>query len=230
MKIFSISDLHLSINSNKPMDIFGPVWDNYFDDIKLDWLEKVSEEDVVLLCGDLSWAMKLDKAVEDINLLNTLPGKKIIIKGNHDYWWQSLTALRKVLPENFYCLQNDAIKIGEYIFCGTRLWNFPTGKFNTPENVKIFEREKIRLDLTLNSAKKLQTNNEKIICMLHYPPVESSLSDNEITTILEKYNVDSVIFGHIHNKSYLPLTFKKDNINYFLTSCDIVENKLILIK
>lgn len=230
MKIYSISDLHLSINSNKPMDIFGPVWDNYFDDIKADWINKVSNDDIVLMCGDLSWAMKLDKAIEDINLLNELPGKKIIIKGNHDYWWQSLSALRRALPENFYCLQNDAIKIGNYIFCGTRLWNFPSGKLNTAENVKIFEREKIRLDLTLSSAKRLQTNDEKIICLLHYPPVESTLLDNDITNLIEKYGVDTVVFGHIHNKSYLPLKFQKNGINYFLTSCDIVKNELILIK
>ena len=156
MEIYSISDLHLSINSNKPMDIFGPVWENSFEKITEDWLNKVKEDDIVLLCGDLSWAMKQDDALEDIKLLNNLPGKKIILKGNHDYWWQGITALRSVLPKNFFAIQNDALKIEDKIFCGTRGWVMPEGKQNTEENIKIYNREVERLKLSLS---QIQSND-----------------------------------------------------------------------
>ena len=122
MKIFSISDLHLDINNTKPMNIFGPVWENYLDKIVTDWNEKVSNEDIVILAGDYSWAMKLEEVAPDFEFLNKLKGTKIIIRGNHDYWWSSLSKVRALLPENVYALQNDAIKIGNYIFCGNRGW------------------------------------------------------------------------------------------------------------
>ena len=110
MKVFAISDLHLSVNNPKPMDIFGPAWENYIEKIFVDWREKVGEEDLVLLAGDFSWAMKLENTKEDFALLSSLPGKKIIIRGNHDYWWKSISAVRAFLPQNFYAIQNDAIK------------------------------------------------------------------------------------------------------------------------
>ena len=229
MEIYSISDLHLSINSNKPMDIFGPVWENYFDDIKTDWVSKVSSSDLVLLCGDLSWAMKLEEAKEDIKLLNELPGKKIIIKGNHDYWWQSLNLLRKSLPENFYCLQNDALKFENVVVCGTRGWVFPNGKYDTEENHKIFNRELIRLELSLKKAKDLQKENDVLVCMLHFPPVEANLQETAVTKLLEQYGVSYVLFGHVHGKRKFPNKFMINNVKYFLTSCDMVDNKLIKI-
>ena len=125
MKVFAISDLHLSVNNPKPMDIFGPAWENYIEKIFVDWREKVGEEDLVLLAGDFSWAMKLEDSIADFQMLEDLPGKKIIIRGNHDYWWNSISAVRKILPKNFYAIQNDALKFGKFIICGTRLWNLP---------------------------------------------------------------------------------------------------------
>ena len=125
MKVFAISDLHLSVNNPKPMDIFGPVWEGYLDKIFGQWKEKVGDDDVVLLPGDFSWAMKLEDAVSDFEMLSKLPGKKIIIRGNHDFWWKSISAVRSVLPANFYAIQNDAIKFGKWIFCGTRGWDIP---------------------------------------------------------------------------------------------------------
>ena len=159
MKLFSISDLHLDIYNKKPMDIFGPVWHNYVDKIVEDWNNKVTKDDVVILAGDYSWAMKLEDATKDFEFLNSLNGTKIIIRGNHDYWWSSVSKVRAILPANTYALQNDAIKLGNYIFCGNRGWLIPEGKQNTEENKKIYARELIRLELSLKSAKKLQTNN-----------------------------------------------------------------------
>lgn len=226
MKVFAISDLHLSINNPKPMDIFGPVWDGYLDKIFSDWKEKVSEEDLVLLAGDFSWAMKLEETKEDFNLLKDLPGKKVIIRGNHDYWWKSISAVRAILPPNFYAVQNDALKFDNIIVCGTRGWMVPEKNvIMTPENKKIYDREVIRLELTLQSAEKLRKEGDKVICMIHYPPTNFARDDSDFTSLIEKYKVDYVVFGHIHGKKVVT-QFVKNNISYFLTSCDIVGNIL----
>ncbi len=223
MKVFAISDLHLSINNPKPMDIFGPVWDNYFDKIVNDWKEKVGEDDVVLLAGDFSWAMKLDDAVADLNLVGTLPGKKIIIRGNHDYWWDSVSQLRNVLPNNFYAIQNDSLKIGKYIFCGTRGWTF--------DDEKLKSRELIRLEMSIKSAIQQKEENDEIICMMHYPPYEKGYKPTEFTDMIEKYGIKKVVYGHLHgvwnNKVSKIATI--NDVQYFLTSCDLVDNKLTLI-
>jgi len=230
MEVYSISDLHLSINSNKPMDIFGPVWENAFEKITENWQKLVKEEDIVLLCGDLSWAMKLENALEDIKLLNNLNGKKILLKGNHDYWWQSLTQLRENLPENIYAIQNDSVKIGNFIFCGTRGWLLPEGKQKTEENIKIYNREVERLKLSLDNMQKKRDEGDIVVCMMHYPPFNSSEEDNEFTKLFDLYKVDKVVFGHIHGKNYsYKLKTSKNNIDYFLTSCDQTLNKLIKI-
>ena len=230
MKVFAISDLHLSVNNPKPMDIFGPTWEGYLDKIFSDWREKVSEDDIVLLAGDFSWAMKLEDTKEDFDLLKNLPGKKIIVRGNHDYWWKSISAVRNVLPENFYALQNDAIKFGEYVFCGTRLWNLPTeNKGQTEEDEKIYKRELIRLEMSLQAAKRLQTNGEKIICELHYPPYTFNEENNEVTALIEKYGVYKVVYGHIHAYCKQNLELEKNGIKYYLTSCDIIGNRMVEI-
>lgn len=228
MKVFAISDLHLSINNPKPMDIFGPAWDNYINKIFDDWKAKVSDEDLVLLAGDFSWAMKLEDCLPDLKMLEGLPGKKVIIRGNHDYWWKSISAVRGILPKNFYAIQNDAIKFDNFVVCGTRLWNIDQRKF-TAEDEKIYKREILRLRMTLEAGKKLQQNGEKLICMLHYPPYSPREEDNEITAILEEFGVSIVIYGHIHAYCRQNLVLEKNNIKYYLTSCDIVKNELVEI-
>ncbi len=231
MKIFAISDLHLSVNNPKPMDIFGPTWEGYLDKIFAEWKEKVGEDDLVLLAGDFSWAMKLEDTAPDFALLENLPGKKIIIRGNHDYWWKSISAVRAVLPKDFYAIQNDAYKFGSYIICGTRLWNLPDEKKKQSEaDEKIYKRELIRLELTLQNAKKIQTGDEEIICMLHYPPYTFKEEDNEVTALLEKYGVSKVVYGHIHAYCKQNLVLEKNGVKYFLTSCDIVGNRLVEIE
>lgn len=230
MKIFAISDLHLSVNNPKPMDIFGPTWENYIEKIFDDWRVKVTEEDVVLLAGDFSWAMKIDDVRADFAMLKDLPGKKVIIRGNHDYWWKSISAVRNILPPSFYAIQNDAIKFENVIICGTRLWNIPDLKKASEEDIKIYNRELIRLKLTLDSAKKLQEEGDKLICMLHYPPYSFKEEDNEITKLLEEYKVDAVVYGHIHAYCRQNLILKKNEVTYYLTSCDIVNNTLIPIE
>jgi len=230
MKVFAISDLHLSVNNPKPMDIFGPVWDGYLDKIFSDWKELVSEDDIVLMAGDFSWAMKLEDAVEDFKLLESLPGKKVIIKGNHDYWWKSISAVRNVLPQGFYALQNDAIKFGDIVICGTRGWQTPEKNMvQSPEDEKIYKREVLRLGMSLDEAEKLRSEGEKLICMMHYPPFNFSRADSDFSLLIEKYNVDSVVFGHIHGYKNIQVQFEKNNIKYFLTSCDMVKNNIVRI-
>lgn len=231
MKVFAISDLHLSINSNKPMNIFGPVWENYLDKIEQSWNRLVSDDDVVLISGDISWAMKLNDAIPDLNYISQFKGKKIILRGNHDYWWSSISGVRSVLKQNMFAIQNDAIKIGDTIFCGTRGWTVPEITHKTPDDEKIYNREVIRLGLSLQDAKRLQQNNEKIIVMMHYPPFNSKMEDNEFTNLIEQYGVKTVVYGHLHSyDKKQKLIVYKNNVKYYLTSCDLIGNELIEIK
>ena len=230
MKVYAISDFHLCNSGEKPMEIFGGDWTDYQEKIKQDWKDKVKEEDVVVICGDISWAMKLETAKNDLKYFDDLKGYKIFIRGNHDYWWQSISAVRNSLPNNSFALQNDAIKIGKYIFCGTRGWTVPEKQFATSEDKKIYNRELIRLKMALESAKHLKTNGEIIICMLHYPPYNSNKENNEIIKLLQEYNVDFCIFGHIHAcLGKYKLYEKLFGINFYLTSCDLLKNKLVEI-
>ncbi len=230
MNVYSISDLHLDINNTKPMDIFGPVWNNYLDKIVDSWNSLVQDDDVVILAGDYSWAMKLDEVVPDFDFLKNLKGIKILIRGNHDYWWSSVSRVREKLPSNTYVLQNDAIKIGEYIFCGNRGWLIPEGKYDTEENQKLYNRELVRLELSMKSAKKLQTNNEKIIYITHYPPFNNKIEPSLYTKMLEEYGVSYVVFGHLHGYVNPKMLYNEINgIKYFLTSCDAVKNRLVKI-
>lgn len=230
MKIYAISDLHLSFGSNKPMEVFGGNWENYLEKIKEDWNSRVRPEDLVLIAGDISWAMKITETDADFEFLGSLNGGKVIIRGNHDYWWSAISKVREVLPQGVYAIQNDAMKFGDKIICGTRGWSVPEQEFENEQDEKIFRREVIRLDLTLQSAKKLQTDGEEIICMIHFPPFNSKRQQNEFTELFEKYGVSKVVFGHLHGKKVrADLKFTLSNIEYFLTSCDLLGNKLALI-
>lgn len=224
LRVFAISDLHLSINNPKPMNVFGQIWDNYVEDIVLDWKKTVKDDDVVLLAGDFSWAMRLEDAKKDIDFISALPGKKIIIRGNHDYWWNGIGKVRSLLPQNFYALQNDCVKIENVIFCGSRGWSF--------DDEKLINRELIRLEMSLQSAKKMQTNGEKIVCLIHFPPFEKKFNESNFTKLFEKYCVASVVYGHLHGAQYKNFKTEqvKNGINYYLTSCDLLKNKLVKIK
>ncbi len=230
MSVFAISDLHLSFSSDKPMDIFGVMWENHFELIKEDWLSKVSADDTVLLAGDLSWAMTMENALIDIAELENLPGKKLIIRGNHDYWWHSYTKLYKQLSaRNIYAIQNNALKIDGVIYCGSRGWTLPENN-KTEEDETIFKRELIRFDLSLSDAKKLQIDNEPIVAMIHYPPFELGNADTEFTKLFEKYGVSKVVYGHLHGRQgRTEIVSEKNGVEYYLTSCDKLGNRLIQI-
>ena len=230
MKIFAISDLHLSGACDKPMDIFGGNWENYQEKIKTNWNNLVTDDDLVLIAGDISWAMKLEEAKVDLEWIDALPGKKIIIKGNHEYWWKSISAVREILPESISAIQNDSIKIGNFIFCGTRGWVVPEkNKQLEDEDQKIYNREVERLKLTLKTAKHLQTNDEKIIALMHFPPRNSDKEDSEFTKLFEEYGVSKVVFGHLHGYTNCENFSIKNDIEYYFTSCDHINNNPVLI-
>ncbi len=231
MRVFAISDLHLSINNPKPMDIFGPAWDNYVDTIFSDWKEKVGPDDVVIIAGDISWAMALEDAVSDINLIANNAGKKIIVRGNHDYWWGTISKVRSILPEDFYAIQNDAIKIGDKVFCGSRAWSIPEKGEATLEDQKIIDRELIRLKMSFEKAQSLATNGEEIICIMHYPPFNSKREESVFTKLIEEFGIKTVVYGHLHGaQCKADILVERNGVKYYLTSCDKLGNKLIEIK
>ena len=230
MKIYAISDLHLSFNCDKPMDIFGGNWEGYIDKIKENWISKVTDEDIVLIAGDISWAMKLEEVGKDLEWIDSLPGTKIIIKGNHEYWWKSISSVRLILPESIKAIQNDAIKIGNNIFCGSRGWVVPEkGRELEEEDLKIYKREVERMKLTLMSAKTLRQEGDKVFLMIHFPPYNLEKEDSEFTKLFDEYGVDYVIFGHLHGYVKCDLITFKNSIKYFFTSCDHIGNDPVLI-
>ena len=206
------------------MDVFGKKWEGHFDKIKEDWLKKVKAEDVVLLAGDLSWAMTIDEVKEDLAAIAALPGKKVLLKGNHDYWWQSLAKVKGVLPEGVYVVQNDVLRIGKYLFCGSRGW---TMESDAEEDKKIYERELIRLELSLAAMSKVREEGDVVIGMTHYPPFGVSLEPTRVTELFEKYGVEKVVYGHLHGNVYAKKKVYLNGATYFLTSCDLVDFSLV---
>ncbi len=223
MKIFTVSDLHLPGNMDKTMDMFGMRWQYHWDKIRADWSEKVSDDDVVLIAGDISWAMQLAQARPDLDAIGALPGKKILIRGNHDFWWSSVSRVRDVLPENMFVLQNDAMRIGDYIFAGTRGWM----EGGSPDDKKIFARESIRLELTLSAADRLKDEDTHLITMLHYPPVLNHSHFCEFCKIMENHGVEYCVYGHLHGvDAHEAEITVNGGITYILSSCDMIDFKL----
>lgn len=223
MKVFAISDLHMPGKSDKPMNVFGKIWDNYLEKIEEDWKRKVTDEDVVLLAGDLSWAMKLEDVDEDIAFLHALPGKKVLIKGNHDYWWQGIGKVRDFVPDDILLIQNDAIRINDLIVCGSRGWTTPNSSDYSKDDEKIYLRESERLELSLAVVDKMKTENDKVIAMMHYPPFNVKRESTNFTESFEKHGIKTVVYGHLHGSDSLAIKkVTRGNVNYYLTSCDLV--------
>ena len=231
MKIFAISDTHLSTVAEKPMDVFGAGWEDHFERICADWNKKVGDDDLVLIAGDISWGMYLEEALPDLELIGKQKGKKVILRGNHDYWWKSISAVRNALPQGMYAVQNDCLRFGDVLICGSRGWTVPETDFKSDEDEKIYKRELIRLELSLQAMQKMRKENDFVIAMTHYPPFNAKMQDSEVTALLEKFNVNCVVYGHLHGKNCrVKLDFVKNGIRYLLTSCDQVDCKLVEIE
>lgn len=220
MKIFAISDLHLSGHTPKPMDIFGEHWEGHWDRIRSNWNQKVTEEDIVLIPGDISWAMKLDEAIVDLDEIGELPGKKIMIRGNHDYWWSSISRVREAVDPSIFPLQNDSIKYGGIWFCGTRGWQAPGLREYSDHDMKIFNRELMRLELSLKSVE----DQDPIVVLLHYPPFNDQGETTELIELMKSYNVGHVVFGHLHGDSLKNVIEGYiEGMNFHLVSCDYLD-------
>lgn len=225
MAIYAISDLHLSkAVPNKSMEMFGNKWINYQEKIDKNWKSTVTMEDTVLIAGDISWAISLEEAYEDFKYINSLPGKKIIIRGNHDYYFSTLTKVNKFLEDNNFdtitILNNNSYLIENYNICGFRGWG--TTDKDTVDDYKVYQRELVRLRLSLDSIE--EENKEKpIIVMTHFPPFKPEIRD-----ILKEYNVKTCIYGHLHGEGhYMVYEGIIDNTDYKMVSGDYTDFRLI---
>lgn len=214
MSIFALSDLHLPLGIDKPMEVFGAAWENYVPRIKKNWEEIVREEDTVLICGDFSWATYLEQSLKDFEFLHALPGRKILSKGNHDYWWSTAAKLEKFKDEHGFeditFLHNNSVCVQEHSVCAARGWKSPFDRDFTAEDEKIYERELIRLRLSLEAGA-----GKKIIAMLHYPP---GVGFNEL---LDEFGVEICIYGHLHGKA--AWADRPQNGRDMLVSADFLE-------
>lgn len=230
MKVFAISDLHLSGVKEKPMNIFGEVWEGHFEKISADWRAKVTDEDVVLIGGDTSWGMKLEEGMFDVARLAGLPGRKVFIRGNHDYWWSAITRVRTLAPDDtFFFLQNDCVKFEDVIIAGSRGWTCPGSADYTEHDEKLYLREAERFRLAFCEVGKVREEGDTLIALIHYPPMGIRKEETLFTRLFDENRVDKVVFGHLHGAGFFPLRCERGNIEYYLTSCDKVNFRLVQI-
>jgi hypothetical protein len=224
--IWTISDLHLSSVQPKPMDIFGAHWTNHAERIAAAWRERVSADDYVLVAGDISWALKLPEALPDLQWIGALPGHKVLIRGNHDYWYprrgKPLRDLRARLPAGMTALSGDAVDIGAAVVCGTRGWITPdTTGFQPASDTRIYERELTLLDNALQEAHRLNQNGRPLIVMLHYPPFLEG-QPTEFARRVAAAGAAACIYGHLHRPEDWATAVQGhvDGVDYQLTACD----------
>lgn len=231
MRFFAISDLHLSFTSNKPMDKFGEHWYKHHEKIAESWCSTVNADDVVLIPGDHSWAMKLDDALPDLRWIADLPGTKVMGKGNHDLWWHSLARLEALRLPGMRWLQNNAAILGDVGVCGTRGWSLPRLHDEAPtttedlQDEKIYRRELERLKLSFQALarmrKKTGTEVGTVICMMHYPPLLVDRRDTEFTRLIEANSVHVCVYGHMHlSNGGRVFRGVQNGVCYEVVSCD----------
>ena len=235
MAIYVIADLHLSFSQDKPMSIFGENWEGHSEKIKNNWISKVKPEDTVVLPGDFSWAMYLQDTYKDFEYLNSLPGKKLLLKGNHDYWWTTVTNMRNFLEENKFknidFIYNNSYLVENKILTGTRGWNLT----DSEENEKMLNRECIRLKLSIDYGINKFGNDKEIIVFMHYPPISKAGLSNGYTRkyieILKEYGVKKCYYGHLHGSSHNEaIEGKVNGIEFYLVSSDYLNFNLVKVK
>ena len=227
MALYALGDLHLSFGTNKPMDVFGGRWEGYVDKLR-EGLSVIKPEDTLVLLGDLSWALDLEHAAEDFAFINAIPGRKIILKGNHDYWWNTASKFAKFCEEhgfsNLHLLHNNMHLYGDVAICGTRGWFFEEEKEGTHDE-KVFRRELCRLEASLKAA-----GEREKLCFLHYPPRYRGYVCQEILDMLSAYGVKACYYGHLHGDSHkLALQGESAGILYSLVAADYVNFKPLKI-
>lgn len=230
MHIYAIGDLHLSGEPpSKPMEIFGGHWQGYKEKLRTSWLTAVEPEDAVIICGDISWALTLPEALPDLEWIAELPGRKLLLRGNHDYWWASLAKMQALCGGKFEFLQNNCVLLGETAVCGTRGWLLPSAESFGAEDDKIYRREGIRLELSLQAARK--AGARRLITALHYPPLFKAEETTLFTELLERYGVRDCVYGHIHGGAAHPPVYEGERrgVSYKLVSCDTQDFRLYRI-
>lgn len=239
MSIYTIGDLHLSFHEKKPMGIFGENWNNHEEKIKNNWIKTVKENDLVVLPGDFSWSTYLKDTYEDFKFLDSLPGKKILLKGNHDYWWTTVTSMKNFLKENnlgsIDFVYNSAYEFENLIIAGTRGWS----KLEEGDNQKLIGREAARLELSIKQALKLNENsnnieNKEIVVFMHYPPITKenifNNETNDFIQIMEKYNIKRCYYAHLHGLAINDAVEGRYlGINFKLVSADGLDFKLLKV-
>ncbi len=230
MSLFSIADLHLSLSVDKPMDKFGYRWTDYTEKLEKRWRAVVSDGDTVIVPGDISWGIDLNEALADLKFIDSLPGRKIIGKGNHDYWWSTVTKMNAFFKEHgittIEFLYNNAIEAEDYIIAGTRGW-YVEEKLQVTENAdyeKIVARENQRLEMSLREAVKIRGQRDiPILVYFHFPPVFKSFRCNEFIETMKKYGIKNCYFGHIHSNYSIPRTTETDGISMTIISADYLD-------
>ena len=234
MSVFTIADLHLSTHekTNKPMEVFGQRWADYTNRIERNWRRLVTDEDTVIIPGDISWALSLDEALSDLKFIDSLPGKKILGKGNHDFWWCTMKKHRDFFERNnigtIDFLFNNAHVVEDLIVAGSRGWFHDEDASGNPDNAdfkKLTQREGMRLKFSLEEAKKLSAENpgKQTIVFMHFPPVWADKPSENIISVLKEYGITRVYFGHIHGNYTLPRSFEYEGIKMSLISADYLE-------
>lgn len=227
MALYALADLHLAFGVHKPMDIFGGRWEGYMEKLR-DALSILREDDTLVIPGDFCWALDLEQAKADFSFINSFPGRKLFVKGNHDYWWNTVSKFTKFCEDNsfqnLHLLHNTCYFYGDLALCGTRGWFFEEEQEGTHDE-KVFRRELIRLEASLQAA-----GEREIICFFHYPPRYRGYTCAEILELLQKYNVKQCYYGHLHGDSHkLALEGVYEGTQYALVAADYVNFKPILI-
>jgi len=220
MSIFALADLHLSGNPpSKPMDRFSPSWENHWDKIQTAWRAVIKADDTILIAGDTSWAMKWKDALVDLESIAVLPGRKILVRGNHDYWWGTVGKMDQESPDSLFFLHNNFFAAEGWAICGSRGWVTPADPFFRPEDEPIYLREVSRLRISLEGART--AGFEHLMVMMHFPPIGFEESSNGFTALLEEFAVEYCIFGHIHGDgAHMAPTGQIKGAACHLVACD----------
>ncbi|HLR20883.1 MAG TPA: metallophosphoesterase [Tissierellaceae bacterium] len=219
--IYGIGDLHFDYSKSKPMDIFGDNWVEHEEQIINNWKDIVKDEDLVLIPGDISWALKLNEAYDDLKRVDKLPGKKILSKGNHDYWWQSLKKINDLGLKSLYFIQNTSYIYDNISISGTRGWSSRDSNDFDESDEKVFRRELLRLEMSLNNIK--EEVDTKIV-MLHYPPFNNNREPNEFVELMKEQDVDICVYGHLHAEGHKHIVEGNiSDIDFYCISSDYIK-------
>ena len=233
MSIFAIADLHLSFapDVDKPMDIYGARWHDHAARLERNWRELVTDDDTVIVAGDISWALNLEDAKYDLDWVDSLPGHKVLYKGNHDLWWNGITKLNKMY-ENITFVQNDCFEAEDFVICGTRGWLTPDNDDFKEADEKIYRRELMRMESSLSAGKRLLDEKKEMVAVMHFPPVSKTASFSGFQQLFEDYGIKHVLYGHIHGEDGFKNTIRGNHhgVEYDLISLDFLNCRPMLLE